>query len=272
MSNPLRICLWSGPRNVSTALMYAFSMRGDTRVVDEPLYAHYLRLSGAEHPGRREVLASMENDGEEVVRGLILGPCDRPVLFMKQMAHHLLGLDRGRVRAKRRGVRARLSGRVSLGSTWGGRVPQYMIPQQFVVLESLPLTPNGKVDRRALPEPGALQGEDEEVGVSPRTPVEEQLAEIWSQVLGIPRVGVHDNFFELGGHSLNATQVVSRIHKECHAQVRVRDLFSAPTVAGLTRLLGQAAADPGLRITDIELSEGPAPAHAQAEIPIELNF
>jgi hypothetical protein len=74
--------------------MYAFSMRGDTRAVDEPLYAHYLKVSGAQHPGREEVLASMENDGEEVVRGLILGPCDRPVLFMKQMAHHLLGLER----------------------------------------------------------------------------------------------------------------------------------------------------------------------------------
>lgn len=95
MPSPLRICLWSGPRNVSTALMYAFSRRGDTRAVDEPLYAHYLRLSGAWHPGREEVLASMENDGERVVRELILGPCDRPVLFMKQMAHHLLGLERG---------------------------------------------------------------------------------------------------------------------------------------------------------------------------------
>ena len=59
MSNPLRICVWSGPRNVSTALMYAFSMRGDTRAVDEPLYAHYLKVSGAQHPGREEVLASV---------------------------------------------------------------------------------------------------------------------------------------------------------------------------------------------------------------------
>ncbi len=89
----LRICLWSGPRNVSTALMYAFAQRADTRVVDEPLYAHYLRVSGADHPGRRDVLEAMETDGDEVVRSLILGPCDRPVLFMKQMAHHLVGLD-----------------------------------------------------------------------------------------------------------------------------------------------------------------------------------
>jgi Sulfotransferase domain len=91
----LRINMWSGPRNISTALMYAFAQRGDTRVVDEPLYAHYLRLTGAEHPGRREVLAAMENDGERVVRDVVLGPCDRPVLFLKQMAHHLLELDHG---------------------------------------------------------------------------------------------------------------------------------------------------------------------------------
>ena len=90
----LRINLWSGPRNVSTALMYSFAQRADTRVVDEPLYAHYLRVSGAQHPGRDEVLAWQENDGAKVVRDEILGPCDRPVLFLKQMAHHLVGIDR----------------------------------------------------------------------------------------------------------------------------------------------------------------------------------
>src|SRR6185295_1652947 len=89
----LRIQLWSGPRNVSTALMYAFAQRPDTRVVDEPLYAHYLRVSGAEHPGRDEVLAAQESDGERVVRELILGEWDRPVVFFKQMAHHLVELD-----------------------------------------------------------------------------------------------------------------------------------------------------------------------------------
>lgn len=89
-----RVCLWSGPRNVSTALMYSFAERGDTEVVDEPLYAHYLRVSGVEHPGRDEVLAAQENDGDTVVRDVILGPCERPVLFIKQMAHHLLELDR----------------------------------------------------------------------------------------------------------------------------------------------------------------------------------
>jgi hypothetical protein len=91
----IRINLWSGPRNVSTALMYAFAQRRDTQVVDEPLYAHYLRVADADHPGKAEVIASMIDDGERVVREVILGPCDRPVLFLKQMAHHLVELDRG---------------------------------------------------------------------------------------------------------------------------------------------------------------------------------
>lgn len=91
----LRINLWSGPRNVSTALMYSFAQRTDTRVVDEPLYAHYLRVSGAEHPGRDEVLAAQDAQGARVVERVILGPSDRPVVFFKQMAHHLVELDRG---------------------------------------------------------------------------------------------------------------------------------------------------------------------------------
>jgi len=91
----LRISLWSGPRNVSTALMYSFAQRSDTCVVDEPLYAHYLRVSGADHPGREDVLASQDTDGERVVRDVILGPCPRPVLFCKQMAHHFVELDGG---------------------------------------------------------------------------------------------------------------------------------------------------------------------------------
>lgn len=89
-----RINVWSGPRNVSTALMYSFAQRSDTRVVDEPLYGHYLRVSGATHPGADEVMAHMRVDAAAVIDEVILGPCDRPVLFMKQMAHHLVELDR----------------------------------------------------------------------------------------------------------------------------------------------------------------------------------
>jgi hypothetical protein len=95
MADCLKLNVWSGPRNVSTALMYSFRQRSDTRVVDEPLYGHYLAATGADHPGAEEVLASMDRDGERVVREVILGPCERPVCFFKNMAHHLVGLDRG---------------------------------------------------------------------------------------------------------------------------------------------------------------------------------
>lgn len=91
----IRINVWSGPRNVSTALMYSFAQRGDTRVVDEPLYGHYLRVSHAPHPGAAAVMAHMRTDAAQVIDEVILGPCDRPVLFLKQMAHHLVELDRG---------------------------------------------------------------------------------------------------------------------------------------------------------------------------------
>ena len=94
-----RICLWSGPRNVSTALMYAFAQRSDTEIIDEPFYAHYLYTKyGAQafkstHPGTAEVMASMSTDGAQVIEQVILGACEKPVLFMKQMAHHLLNID-----------------------------------------------------------------------------------------------------------------------------------------------------------------------------------
>ena len=89
-----RVNLWSGPRNVSTALMYSFAQRSDTCVVDEPLYAHYLHVSGAPHPGADEVMAHMPTDSSQVIKRVILGPCEQPVLFMKQMAHHLIAIDR----------------------------------------------------------------------------------------------------------------------------------------------------------------------------------
>lgn len=92
--NILRLNIWSGPRNVSTALMYSFAQRTDTRVLDEPLYGHYLRVSDAQHPGGDEVMADMECDGEKVIADVILGSCDRPILFMKQMAHHLVEISR----------------------------------------------------------------------------------------------------------------------------------------------------------------------------------
>lgn len=89
-----RICLWSGPRNISTALMYSFAQRSDTKVFDEPLYAHYLKETSADdyHPGASEVLETMEKDGKKVVE-MMLGPHNKPVVFFKQMTHHLVNLN-----------------------------------------------------------------------------------------------------------------------------------------------------------------------------------
>ncbi|MDC0204406.1 sulfotransferase family protein [Flavobacteriales bacterium] len=86
------ICLWSCPRNVSTALMYSFAQRGDTRVFDEVLYAHYLSESKAEHPGRKEVLASQENDGKKVIENIILQKRSK-ISFHKLMTHFLINLN-----------------------------------------------------------------------------------------------------------------------------------------------------------------------------------
>lgn len=92
----IRINCWSGPRNLSTALMRSFAQRSDTRAVDEPLYGHYLATTDAPHPGRGELLEILETDAGTIVEQVILGPCDRPVLFMKQMVHHLTsGLELG---------------------------------------------------------------------------------------------------------------------------------------------------------------------------------
>lgn len=85
----LRINSWSGPRNVSTALMRSFSQRSDTKVVDEPLYGAYLATTGASHPGRDELVRILETDAGRVIDDVILGPCDEDVLFLKQMVHHL---------------------------------------------------------------------------------------------------------------------------------------------------------------------------------------
>jgi len=113
------------------------------------------------------------------------------------------------------------------------KLPEYMVPAAFVPLDALPLTPNGKVNRHALPVPDRTRPELEKEFIAPRTPEEEIVAEVWSQVLGIERIGIYDNFFELGGHSLLATQVVSRMREAFGVEIPLRRLFEVPTVAGL---------------------------------------
>jgi amino acid adenylation domain-containing protein len=124
------------------------------------------------------------------------------------------------------------------------KLPVYMIPSVFVVLEALPLMANGKVDRKALPAPDQSRPELEQGHQAPRTPMEEMLAEIWREVLKLQRIGIHDNFFDLGGHSLLATQVISRVRAAFQTNLALRTLFEMPTVAELANAIvtEQAAA------------------------------
>jgi amino acid adenylation domain-containing protein len=119
------------------------------------------------------------------------------------------------------------------------RLPDYMVPSGFVLLDELPLTPNGKVDRKALPPPDVARSDPNETYVAPRSVTEEVLCEIWARVLGCERLGIQDNFFDLGGHSLLATQVISRVREALQQEVPLRYLFEAPTVASLVEKMIQ---------------------------------
>ncbi len=120
------------------------------------------------------------------------------------------------------------------------KLPDYMVPAVFVPLDALPLMPNGKIDRRALRAPDRSRPELDRAFVAPRTPTEVLLAEIWTQLLDIDRVGIHDNFFDLGGHSLLATQLVSRARETFQIEIPLRRLFETPTVAGLAEAIEAA--------------------------------
>jgi hypothetical protein len=117
------------------------------------------------------------------------------------------------------------------------RLPDYMVPSAFVMLERLPLTSNGKVDRRSLPAPDRGGAESEATHVAPRNPTEEVLAGIFAEVIGRETVGVFDSFFDLGGHSLLATQAVSRINDVFEVQMPLRTLFESPFVADLALVI-----------------------------------
>ncbi|HEX5322499.1 MAG TPA: amino acid adenylation domain-containing protein [Capsulimonadaceae bacterium] len=131
------------------------------------------------------------------------------------------------------------------------KLPEHMVPPAFVVLESLPLTPNGKVDRKALPAlEGAISGTGEYV--APRNQMEEQVAGIFAQILGVEKVGVHDSFFDLGGHSLLAVRLVNEISRICGHSLPLRALFRASTVESIVHELGaeQDAPAPSAVIVD----------------------
>jgi non-ribosomal peptide synthetase component F len=125
----------------------------------------------------------------------------------------------------------------------GRMLPEPMIPSAFMIMDALPLTPNGKIDRNELPAPEAGRGDSGLDYVPPRGPIEEAVAGLWSELLGVGRIGVRDNFFELGGHSLLATQLLARLRDTFAVEPMLRDFLDDPTVSGLARLIERELAE-----------------------------
>ncbi|XWK89437.1 MAG: non-ribosomal peptide synthase/polyketide synthase [Phormidium sp.] len=117
------------------------------------------------------------------------------------------------------------------------KLPNYMVPQAFVLLNALPLTPNGKIDRRALPAPDTANRNLTSSFVSARNAIEAQLAQVWSEVLGITSISVKDNFFEIGGHSLLATQVIYRLRDIFSVELSLQNFLEYPTIASLSQII-----------------------------------
>lgn len=143
------------------------------------------------------------------------------------------------------------------------KLPRFMVPSDYVVLEKLPLLPNGKLDRRVLQGLDRPRvGGNEKSYVAPRSAIEHELATIFSEVLKLERIGVHDNFFEQGGHSLLATRTVSRVRQKYGVTLSLRQFFEMPTVEELARLISETQQPqtlPSLPITSSEVSREAAP-------------
>jgi amino acid adenylation domain-containing protein len=138
-------------------------------------------------------------------------------------------------------------------------LPDYMIPTAFVGLDRLPLTPNGKVDASALPAPAPAGGEEY---VPPRTPVEEALAAIWTEVLGVERVGARDDFFALGGHSLLVMRLIAHVEDAFGLELSIRAVFAAPTLGAMAAEIEQRVLEDILEMSDVEAEDLAALNHA----------
>jgi amino acid adenylation domain-containing protein/FkbM family methyltransferase len=152
----------------------------------------------------------------------------------------------------------------SLRASLETRLPAYMIPSAFVMLDDLPRLPSGKIDLRALPSPDETRAETEDTSELLITPLEEVLEGVWRDVLGMDRIGMQDNFFELGGHSLLAMQVMSRVRRAFGVELRVRALFESPTLAALAENIARATS--GVEMAMVSHGQSPQPTYAQQRI------
>ncbi|MHB1423438.1 MAG: amino acid adenylation domain-containing protein, partial [Gemmataceae bacterium] len=147
------------------------------------------------------------------------------------------------------------------------RLPEYMVPSAFVILPSMPHTPSGKVDRKALPAPLAQRPASHPF-VAPRTPLEEHLAGLWRELLGVARIGVHDNFFELGGNSIQAAVSINRVQEKIGQQVSTVALFDAPTIAGFAHYLEKLYPDTNRALFGEEPPLRQPAAPAREKVPL----
>ncbi|MFD2170060.1 amino acid adenylation domain-containing protein [Tumebacillus lipolyticus] len=127
------------------------------------------------------------------------------------------------------------------------RLPDYMVPWRFFLLEHMPTTISGKIDRKQLPDPGDDRPDLQTDFIEPSTAVEQQIAVVWQEILGVDRVGLADSFFHLGGHSLHATRIISRINREFQTRLPLRVFFEEPTIGGLARRVEQEQSCAGSR-------------------------
>jgi len=119
------------------------------------------------------------------------------------------------------------------------RLPDYMVPSAFVMIDALPLTSNGKVDRPALPDPWRLDSSSRSAYIAPRSALEKTIAQLWQEVLHVEKVGVHDNFFDLGGHSLLLVSVQSKLREALSRDLPIVEMFKHPTISSLAEYLSQ---------------------------------
>jgi amino acid adenylation domain-containing protein/thioester reductase-like protein len=159
----------------------------------------------------------------------------------------------------------------------GGKLPDYMVPAAFVLLDALPLSPNGKVDRNALPAPATDRPDLDSEFVPPATHTERRLAAIWSEVLQVRRIGSRDSFFDLGGHSLLVTQVITRVKSEFGVELPLRRLFEATTLAefavAIDTTCSSVPAGNGRSMTPAVPSLADAPLrHVPRDEPLPMSF